>query len=353
MTNQSPSPFAQNDDEAKQKFDIYKSQDPFPDIPPALLNSADVYDYVAATGMIFPFDPNPKKLKPASYEVPILGKFVYWDEEGNPQDGDLEDQNDKFTLKKNSIAFVTLEPMFRLPDYIALRFNLKITNVYRGLLLGTGPLVDPGFVGKLSIPLHNLTNNDYEFEGGEGLIWMEFTKLSPIPKWIQQNNPNPSSRQGTYIEFRKSSMDVDGYLNKAAPRLSIRSSLPEVILNAKQSAEKAQQSAEEAQQSAKESAQKAEDAVKTAESIRNRTTISIAVGGFLTAIATGVALYFTINALTHQLNSLVQDSVNYVNNAKDLVNQSQNKMKDLEQENQRLTQENKRLNQAIEEVKKK
>ncbi len=28
--------------------------------------------------------------------------------------------------------------------------------VYKGLLLGTGPIVDPGFVGKLYIPLHKL-----------------------------------------------------------------------------------------------------------------------------------------------------------------------------------------------------
>ena len=49
--------------------------------------------------------------------------------------------------------------------------------------MGTGPLVDPGFEGKLLIPLHSLTADDYEIEAGEGLIWVEFTKLSPNERW--------------------------------------------------------------------------------------------------------------------------------------------------------------------------
>ena len=44
--------------EINDKFIKFKSVDPFPDIPPALLNSADIHSYVKTTGMIFPFDEN-------------------------------------------------------------------------------------------------------------------------------------------------------------------------------------------------------------------------------------------------------------------------------------------------------
>jgi deoxycytidine triphosphate deaminase len=348
MTNQALNPLSVDDNEAQKKFEKYREVDPYPEIAPALLNSADIYDYVASTGMIFPFDPDPKNLKPASYEVAILGEFVYWDEEGKPQSGSLEN-NDSFTLKKNSIAFVTLHPNFRLPDYIAIRFNLRITNVYKGLLLGTGPLVDPGFVGRLSIPLHNLTNNDYEFKGGDGLIWMEFTKLSPIAKWIQDSEENSNTREGRFEPFRKPSMNVHGYLHKAAGYSPIRSSIPEVILTAKQSAEKAQKSAEEAQKSAQESFIKAEQAVKTADEIQKNIIYRLTLGGIATAIATFLALYFTINALTQQVNSLIQDSVNYVKTSKPelekSLNQSNDIIKKLEKENKKLDQKIKELNQ--------
>ena len=206
----------------------------------------------------------PKKLKSASYAVPILGKLVYWDEQGKKQILQIkqskkqqstagrirnyfginqEIEREQFTLKKNSIAFVTLEPTFRLPDYIAVRFNLKITHIYRGLLLGTGPLVDPGFTGRLSIPLHNLTNNDYTFSVAEDLIWMEFTKLSPNQRWNNGTINSSLSRKGNYVEFRNNpKSDVEDYLRKAIKSpcpFSIRSSIPEVFKNAEKAAKDA------------------------------------------------------------------------------------------------------------------
>jgi deoxycytidine triphosphate deaminase len=149
--------------------------------------------------MIYPF--YEEKQKPASYEVAVLGKYVYWDEKNKKHVGVIK-RGEEFILRRNSIAFVTLEPTFRIPEYIAFRFNLKITHIYRGILLGTGPLVDPGFTGKLSIPLHNLTTNDYTIVGGEPLIWMEFTKLSWRLEWQPSKEMISSvQRRGKFYEF--------------------------------------------------------------------------------------------------------------------------------------------------------
>lgn len=175
------------DNEAKRRYEQFLSKDPYPEIEAALLNSADIFQYVAKTGMIYPFDSD--KLQGASYEVAIRGTVIWWDEEKKEEHIEqLVKPGDSFKLEPNSIAFVTLEPMFRIPDYIALRFNLKIVHVYKGLLLGTGPLVDPGFVGRLSIPLHNLTANTYIFRAGDGIIQMEFTKLSRNNVWLTNKN---------------------------------------------------------------------------------------------------------------------------------------------------------------------
>ena len=179
-------------------FDKYKSYDPYPQINPSLLNSADISDYADATGMIDPFNPN--RLKSASYEVEFSGTVYEWDQKGNKKETVLSDGQEHI-LKKNSIAFLFTKAKFRLPDYIALRFNLKITHVHRGLLLGTGPLVDPGYEGNLLIPLHNLTTNDYEIKEGEGIIWVEFTKLSANKRWENINNPLPC--HGQYIPYRE------------------------------------------------------------------------------------------------------------------------------------------------------
>ena len=280
--------FAISEDQAKERFERFFAIDPFPDIPAALLNSSDIRSYVGATGMIFPFNDAKEKLKTASYEVDLLGKCVYWDGDEKLQVQEVK-EGDEFTLRKNSIAFVTLRPIFRLPRYIALRFNLKITHVYRGILLGTGPLVDPGYNNQLYIPLHNLTNNDYVLRGGEGLIWMEFTKLShPDTRTALQGiamNLLPEPYPGDLVEFdpKKNQLtSVLQYIRKGEPQRSVRSSIPAVF------------------HEAQDAALKAQDAAKTAgqaiETFQKRFT----VGGFVTL---AVAIIFGV----YPIVSLVRD----------------------------------------------
>jgi deoxycytidine triphosphate deaminase len=236
--------FAKTDEEAALRFEMAKSIDPFPEIQPSLLNSADINDYVRTTGMLHPF--NVKKLKSASYEAGIRGRCIWWDDSGKQHDVWLEEGRDEeLTLGPNSITFVQVDSFFRLPDYIGLRFNLKITHVHRGILLGTGPLVDPGFVGRLLIPLHNLTPNTYRFGRGEGLIWVEFTKTSELPTGGRSvrvtKNELGLSRRGEYISFPRSKWNIQplDYLRKASPQSSVRSSIPEAVLRSRDQAETA------------------------------------------------------------------------------------------------------------------
>ena len=180
------------DKEAKEKYEKYRSLDPYPSIYPALLNSVDIHNYVLATGMIFPY--HQENLKPVTYGIKLTNAdYLYWEGErcieGNFKNHNKLNNNGKkiFILKSNSILFVSIEPYLRLPLYIAARFNLKIDYIHKGILLGTGPVVDPGFEGRLCVPLHNLTNNDYELIIDSSIfIWMEFTKVSTNDQWNQK-----------------------------------------------------------------------------------------------------------------------------------------------------------------------
>jgi len=169
------SSFPSDDDDAARRAAMLAHRDPFPSVPCSLLSSAAIHDYVRLTGMLHPYYPT--ALKSASYEAHITGRFIWWDEHDRKHDNEIG-RGDPCVLPANSITFVQAEPLFRLPDYIAVRFNLRITHVHRGLLLGTGPLVDPGFEGKLLIPLHNLTSSKYDLDTKEALIWIEFTKTT-------------------------------------------------------------------------------------------------------------------------------------------------------------------------------
>lgn len=137
---------------------------------------------------------------------------------------------------------------FRLPNYMAARFNLRIQNVHRGLLLGTGPIVDPGFCGHLLIPLHNLTSNRYSFRQGEGFTWFEFTKITPNrwdPKYLELKKVHKLI--GELVEFPEEKKDRDPreYLRRASAE-PIRSSISQAIINAEDSAVRASEQAEQA-----------------------------------------------------------------------------------------------------------
>ncbi|HZW24014.1 MAG TPA: hypothetical protein VFF26_00890 [Gallionella sp.] len=234
--------FPQSPDEAKKRFQEYVAKDPFPNIPTALLNAGDIYHYARVTGIVYPFPhDNPKllekKLKPASYEIDFLGSVHYTDENGVPQK-EVISQGTPFTLKKNTIAFVSIATKFCLPDYIAIRFNLRINLVHKGLLLGTGPLVDPGFSGQLLIPLHNLTSKDYVLIGGEGLIWVEFTKVS--------NSKIDADALGFTPSFPSSKRDKEAqyYFNESSDGKPAISSIPGEVKTAKEDANKAKEISE-------------------------------------------------------------------------------------------------------------
>lgn len=213
-------------DEARERAkDFDGREDPFPHIPHALMSADHIIEYAKMTGMISPLFVGGNRMKKASYQGRI-GEYAY---RFNNSKGPFKiPMHNELTIKANSIVFVECDLDFRLPDFIAVRFNLHIRHVHRGLLLGTGPLVDPGYWGKLCIPLHNLTDKNYSIPRNEGLIWVEFTKTSS--EALIGRKPS-----GTGF------WDIRDFIERAAKqygksRVPIRSSIPVSVEKAEKAA---------------------------------------------------------------------------------------------------------------------
>jgi len=225
---------------AQYKYDYYKFNDPYPEISPALLNPIDINKYIEKTGMISPF--YKKNIKTVTYQVPLYGEIHYWENEERKIKILKENEKDIFILKPNAIIFIHISTTFRVPYYIAFRFNLKIDLVHKGLLLGTGPVVDPGFQGRILIPIHNLTANEYILRSGDGLIWVEFTKLSPYPIDVTK----PTYEFPSFLDFT-----ADDYFEKVNKLRKIESAIPDAMNSAKREAQIAKQEAESAKSTVK------------------------------------------------------------------------------------------------------
>lgn len=281
-------------EDAENLYQATKDADPFPHIPPALLNSADIHDYIEATGMVYPY--SAEFMKSSSYEAQIGERAIYWDENGQKTSVSLT-KACSVKLAPNSLVFFETKQVFRLPPYMAIRFNLRITNVHRGLLLGTGPLVDPGFCGKLLIPIHNLTNNTYTFRGGEKFIWVEFTKVSPHADW-DKGATRISEQCGNYKPFPedKKYKSPSDYFEKANNGNRIQNAVPEALFEAKKSAGAAQDKANQAAVSA--------DAAEKA--VRNYSRL-FTFGGALALLVAAVGIYLTIPPLITDSTNLSKD----------------------------------------------
>ena len=128
-------------------------------------------------------------LRSATYDMRIGGSVLTW-AKGEKIEFELGEINDinkniynKVELKPNSLTFVTTIEEFNLPKDIIARFNLKSKWVHEGLLLGTGPIVDPELKARLLIPLHNFSSQDITLNYGDEFISVEFTKtLNPDDK---------------------------------------------------------------------------------------------------------------------------------------------------------------------------
>lgn len=298
--------------EAYEAYTTWKSKDPFSKIPAALLNSADILDYVRMTGMIYPFYPD--DLRGATYTVRLKGMCVYFSEDTgrepirnifcigeDPSDLPNVKDNQKIyevrealILPPNSITFVTLEPTLQVPDYLVFRFNLKIPHIYKGLLLGTGPIIDPGFQGRLSIPLHNLTSNEYIFHQGDEIISLEITKMSPYRTW---DCCNVRSRLGEYMPTEITpNRQVDHYIH-AALRQTNKTSIISSVVSATNEAKGKAENAEATANKVKESVDKLDNKIG-----------KYTLFGALAIVISVVALFATLIMPTYQLIKATSDT---------------------------------------------
>lgn len=198
--------------------------DPYPAIPCALLYSGDIRAYAKNTShakrLFEPFDS--KKVKSASYEINWYGTAFWWPEghDSTTPKSKVLDGDETLEIPRNGIVFIQPRVVFCVPDYLALRFNLHIRLVHRGLLLGTGPLVDPGFEGQLLIPVHNLTDKPLVIRARDGFIWIEVTKVSPLT--------GPNAPDFEPFPDDKKNVSAQTYFYRASSGAPIRSSIPSI-----------------------------------------------------------------------------------------------------------------------------
>ncbi len=194
-----------------------------------LLLSDRIEFYCTKVNLIFPFHRD--FLRPASYTLHAGREYIVTNRAGEIRHGYLTARG-RVRIPPSGLIYIRFLEEVNIPHYLIARFNLRVTQVYRGLLLGTGPQVDPGFRGYLGCPIHNFTDSEKEIEFFEDLITIDFEKTTPFPDSIIQNMPDKDRTTEFYKGLPKGSPKVYGVGNiehkifSADPHKEFRKYLP-------------------------------------------------------------------------------------------------------------------------------
>lgn len=214
-----------------EEFNRWKVVDPEPDATGVLLSDRIRYYVEKYDVLVDKRTFNPENLKAASYFL-TLGTEYYYDgkflelQPGDPEKCWLE-------IPPNAFVVATTAEKVILPHYIAARFGVRVDYVYKGLLVGAGPQVDPGFEGFLGCPIHNLTDSPVRIKAGEPFAWIDFartTRVGDNPKFVDEDALLRDAQlalraTGTSARTIAGFKDYDCRLYQTA-RLSFKNSLP-------------------------------------------------------------------------------------------------------------------------------
>jgi deoxycytidine triphosphate deaminase len=163
--------------------------DPVPEpMRVGVLQADQILLFVEAVHLIEPSDFLREDLRPAAYDLHI-GDMYYVDDEPKPLG-----PGEWFNIPANGLVYVKTKERFNIPYYMVARYSLRVTQVYRGLLIDNGLHIDPGYHGPIYVPVHNFTDQERSLFESQSFLSIEFARTTPLPVAALQ-------RVGTEAEF--------------------------------------------------------------------------------------------------------------------------------------------------------
>ncbi len=150
---------------------------PWPDTDPdpaihGVLLSNYIKKYSQDYGLIAPFEE--KSLDAASYKLHVGEDFWVDDKRVWPDaSGDVK-------IPPNGLLYFSIKEKLRLPRFLIAIHDLKVKEVYRGLLVGRSVSVDPGYSGHINYPIFNFTSQDRSLHVGDEIGTIIFVKTTPF-----------------------------------------------------------------------------------------------------------------------------------------------------------------------------
>ena len=152
-----------------------------------------IKDYIGQINLIEKADD--KNIEPASYDLRLgsqyylRGKYKY-----------LTKENPDLVIPAHEVVVISSYEELKMPLFLIGRWNIRIGLVYRGILLVSGPQVDPGFRGKLFCTLYNLSTQEIRLKYKDHVATIDFIRTAePVKKGLVQKKSKMEDYLPPYI----------------------------------------------------------------------------------------------------------------------------------------------------------
>lgn len=163
-----------------------------------LSDQIQFYQTESGNTMIDPFDPK-EHLQAASYDVSLGEQY-----ERNGIRKKLKDDNPTLTLRPHEAVVVSTMESLNMPRFLIGRWNPKVTKLFEGIVWVGGVHIDPGFKGKLFVPIYNLSKKEVHINKGTAFASIDFVKTTKYDsakcKQYKGKEKNELSHSGSGLE---------------------------------------------------------------------------------------------------------------------------------------------------------
>lgn len=147
-----------------------------------ILNDFEINKLARTKKLIAPYASD--NLRRASYDLTIGRDFCVFDDEdvGSFRSPIIQHSTlttgQSFEVPPNAVCFIACAEKILLPNDLCARVSLRMSYIYRGMVVASQPPFDPGYHGIVVVMLHNLSNLPLPLKQGDRFVTIEFTQTT-------------------------------------------------------------------------------------------------------------------------------------------------------------------------------
>lgn len=210
-----------------------------------ILNDNDIDNLAKSESLVIPY--NPQNLRRASYDLSVGAEFCVFDGEdmrraNNPviQQYTLT-KGQSFEMPPNSVCFISCAEQISLPKNICARVFLRMSYIYKGIVVASQPPFDPGYQGMVIVMVHNMSSLPMPIKEGDRFVTIEFErttgeyseKTHPSKNVLFFNQPLNgkivTSLQGLESGFRRIEKRVEGLFSQLIGLIALIIAIPAIL----------------------------------------------------------------------------------------------------------------------------